>query len=389
MSISTAVSAISAVTLASSLLSMLGSGFMLICYLILPLRYHFRHILILNLGIADFLNALNGSVGGLYILLRKEPLKAGHACVLNGFVEQVTVQATDTAILVIAIVTVYTLTMDGPMSAALERRRGYGPIILICLAVWTLPFTTGLLALGMNWYAPASGNWCWIEEKPAYLRYALTHGWRFFFIIIEVCLYAYLHIWLRRHYQRLIKMQGAALPNTSPIEVTITTTTSRFATSEGESENTQIEVETPLPSPIEVYEDKTSGTKSTECKVYDQRTGTTPCLPSLVQNSPASPDSWTFSRLVGLRGTRSSRLSHDPQYRAIRKILLLNAYPLAYIILWIPGIINRSLEATGHMNTVVEILQASTQLVGLANALTYGWNEKVSKQLRKKFGMRP
>ena len=30
---------------------------------------------------------------------------------------------------------------------------------------------------------------CWIEAKPVYLRYVLTHGWRFLFIIIEVCFY--------------------------------------------------------------------------------------------------------------------------------------------------------------------------------------------------------
>jgi hypothetical protein len=62
----------------------------------------------------------------------------------------------------------------------------------------------GLLALGMGWYAPATGNWyiaipsikistgltlahrCWIKAEPVYLRYVLTHGWRFMFIAIEV-----------------------------------------------------------------------------------------------------------------------------------------------------------------------------------------------------------
>ena len=66
-------------------------------------------------------------------------------------------------------------------------------------------------------------------------------------------------------------------------------------------------------------------------------------------------------------------------------MLLLNSYPLAYIILWIPGIANRLIEATGNKSTVMQLMQASTQLVGLANALTYGWNEKVSSQVREYF----
>jgi hypothetical protein len=62
----------------------------------------------------------------------------------------------------------------------------------------------------MNWYGPVSGNWCvshlltegsgsngcinrcWLVEKPAYMRYVLTHMWRFLFIFLEIGLYTYL-----------------------------------------------------------------------------------------------------------------------------------------------------------------------------------------------------
>ena len=43
---------ISAVTLTASSLSVIGSGFILICYTILPLKHHIRHVLILNLAVA-------------------------------------------------------------------------------------------------------------------------------------------------------------------------------------------------------------------------------------------------------------------------------------------------------------------------------------------------
>ena len=84
----------------------------------------------------------------------------------------------------------------------------------------------------------------------------------------------------------------------------------------------------------------------------------------------------------------SSAFSPDARYQAIQRVLLLNAYPLAYIILWLPGIANRLIEATGRECTATQFLQATTQLVGLANALTYGWNEKVAKQLRERFSKR-
>lgn len=52
----------------------------------------------------------------------------------------------------------------------------------------------------------------------------------------------------------------------------------------------------------------------------------------------------------------------------IQKLLLLNAYPIGYIILWIPGIANRFVELSGHRVRGLAIAQASTQFVGLANA---------------------
>lgn len=61
-------------------------------------------------------------------------------------------------------------------------------------------------------------------------------------------------------------------------------------------------------------------------------------------------------------------------------MLLLNAYPIAYVILWIPGILNRILELSGGESRVLRILQSSTQYVGLANAVTYGYNEGIKRQ---------
>jgi hypothetical protein len=69
--------------------------------------------------------------------------------------------------------------------------------------------------------------------------------------------------------------------------------------------------------------------------------------------------------------------------REIKKMLLLNAYPMLYIILWTPGIINRLMEAAGHKSRVLTIMQCTTQFVGLANAITYGFNEHLRKSVMK------
>ncbi|KAF8337207.1 G protein-coupled glucose receptor regulating Gpa2-domain-containing protein [Amanita rubescens] len=369
--------AATAVTLGCSLLSVVGSGFILVCYSILPLQHHFRHILIINLAIADFLNSLNGSVGGIIILATRKHLEAGRACLFNGFVSQVTVQGTDTSILVIAIATVYTLTGRGAVSSVPEQRWRYGQIFLICVSVWALPFFTGFLALGMGRYAPASGNWCWIDAKPVYLRYVLTHGWRYLFIITEICLYIFLHFWLRQHYRSLMKLQRTSL--TAPVAITIEPNASMAAPGE-KSAVSHIEFARPTSTSQEMSSLNSPATTYAQGSQYNLP------APAPTTFPPSAKSFNTIGNVTGLRGSKSSRtLSSNPQYQAIQRVLLLNAYPLAYIILWIPGIANRLIEATGHSSSVMQILQASTQLVGLANALTYGWNERVAKQLKERF----
>ena len=72
-------------------------------------------------------------------------------------------------------------------------------------------------------------------------------------------------------------------------------------------------------------------------------------------------------------------------YSKVQRKFFRNAYPLAFIILWLPAIANRLIEATGHSSTIMQFLQVTRQLVGLANAWTFGWNERVAKQLLEKF----
>lgn len=84
-------------------------------------------------------------------------------------------------------------------------------------------------------------------------------------------------------------------------------------------------------------------------------------------------------------GTTPQRNGASPRdlEREIKRMLLLNAYPVLYIILWLPGILNRLVEASGHSSYPLAILQCSTQYIGLANAITYGFNEHLKMTVRR------
>ena len=189
-------------TLVGSLSSFLGAGFILICYMILPQKRHFRHALIINLAVADFINATNNSVSGLWIVILHRKIQNGPACVANGFIGQLSVQATDCSILMIAVITMLFLKQASAAQDATMRLK-----VLLCAATWVLPATTAFIALGMHLYHPVAGNWCWIQQKPTYLRYVLTHMWRFVVIAASTGIYIYIYICLQRHF-RNVKVIG-------------------------------------------------------------------------------------------------------------------------------------------------------------------------------------
>ena len=61
-----------------------------------------------------------------------------------------------------------------------------------------------------------------------------------------------------------------------------------------------------------------------------------------------------------------------------------NAYPTLYVLLWIPGIVNRLMEATGKTPSnprAVAALQSTSQFVGFANALTFGVNATMRRRI--------
>ncbi|PBK85567.1 hypothetical protein ARMGADRAFT_1087438 [Armillaria gallica] len=321
-------------------LSVLGSGFIILCYVFLPLKKHYRHFLILNLAIADvhetrpyFINAMDNVVSGV-VVLTTGPLSRTPACIANGFIEQLSVQATDTSIFAISIVTIMIVTASNGSSWSVKSKKNKERFItVVCGCTWVLPILTSFIALGKDYYTAVSGNWCWLTPEPVYVRYVLTHGWRIMFIFIEIGLYMYLYVHLRRR----VKDLNIGLP-------WITTCSGMNLRNGFDDLERSSEIHAP---PINIT-----------------------CSQSL---KPSFETQYHPSSVI----------TFHPHYRQkhLSKILLLNAYPIAYIVLWIPGLCNRLVEASGHTSRVLQILQASTQFVGFANALTYGWNERVAKSV--------
>ncbi|CAG5174210.1 uncharacterized protein ALTATR162_LOCUS7747 [Alternaria atra] len=186
-------------TLVGSLLSCVATSCVLISYIVYADQQRsFRHALVLNLALAEFINSLNNSTSGIYAVANNGSITAGPACSLNGWVGQWSVQAADFSILAIAIITLLTITRKTYMPNASLLSK-----VLICASVWVVPTITSTTAAGLKELKPVSGNWCWISGKRTDLRYALGHGWRFSIIFGTVGIYVYVWIYMRRHFIQL------------------------------------------------------------------------------------------------------------------------------------------------------------------------------------------
>lgn len=175
---------------------------------------------------------------------------------------------------------------------------------------------------------PVGNNWCWIAADRTDLRYALTHGWRLAVFFITVLIYAYIYWYFQRHMKSMLI---------------------------DEPENESEEV----------------GTQPYISNTCTKKTRLQSTLPNISKRNMTRYTSFANDEIR----QRSQKME-----REVRRMLLLNGYPMLYVILWIPGIASRFLQTSGNNaaanSRVLMGLQVSTQFVGLANAITYGWNKQ-------------
>lgn len=211
----------------------------------------------------------------------------------------------------------------------------------------------GFIALSHDLYHPVSGNWCWIQARPSYWRYVLTHMWRFAFIILCTGIYVYIFIYLRRHFKKLQLFETLNRPKTQHDSA---------------------------------KETEEMGSLSSNNQRAASGRGSRDVL--ILPSSSSSRDIIPRHASLPVKSAAQNGNNPDAREARIKKILLLNSYPIMYIILWIPGIVNRIVEATGRSSRVLQLLQTSTTFIGLVNAITYGLTENVLEKLKKRFRRR-
>ncbi|KAG9604387.1 hypothetical protein KCU77_g1079, partial [Aureobasidium melanogenum] len=385
-------------TLAASILSCTAT-FAALCYVVFTRRRSqesLRHALVINLLTAEFINSTNNSVSGVISLMHAGDLKAGSSCTANGFLGQFSVQvsllrsfgklavAIDLGVLSIAISTlalVYSPTHDCKQSLLFR--------CIACGLVWLIGLTTSCIILGLQAFGPVSGNWCWIKEDRLALRYGLAHGWRFGVILgiiaIYICIARKLcrqYSWLRRHTYRgdfEITTGSTDAGQTTPVKREFVTPEhplkygplgcagNNIGMSEivNVSDGPRREKSLPIPTAHVGFDGQCIAT------IHDHKQTQSLLELKSVQifDTEASPQ------------PLQPAFFEDPR---IQVVVQMTAYPLLYVLLWIPGIVNRGIEASGRTSITLQYLQASTQLIGLADTIIFAIQQRNRKRIYRR-----
>lgn len=387
---------------------------------------------------AEWINTLNNTISGS-IYLRDKALYPGTGCTINGVVGQLSVQAADFSILVIAVVTLLTVTRTTYLPAASTMKK-----VGICLSVWIVPIITTSIATSQGAMGPVSGNWCWIMSTRTDLRYALTHGWRIAIIFCTAGIYIFIWWFMHRHFRSLASTTDASMstknswmsrrrgfkkmkdangrPLPDPADEDAGQTTE--LTMMSKSRISRIGDDWELSAPEAAYigdEDVERGDAEEAGQRAKQRRDSTRSDDESDDESddddddddededPATNGGPPRVRIAETQSYKShperggkgnseqfdATRTTDSEFptrretrhmeREIKRVLLLNAYPIMYVLLWIPGLTNRIMEASGNKSDsrVLAALQASSQFVGLANALTYGFNAALRTKVKR------
>ncbi|KAK2471067.1 hypothetical protein H9L39_17298 [Fusarium oxysporum f. sp. albedinis] len=225
----------------------------------------------------------------------------------------------------------------------------------------TLTVLQGFTALGLQAYGPVGGNWCWIQAKYPILRWSLSFGWRLCIFFLVMGIYTTVYFQLKRTFGRF----GVSRASSDGTNITTTDTAlhNQHAT-------------TPAWPPIMKV---SSLTVAYELGTVNDAASSSPTAPMSNQAhcySNPEPDSSNASA-AAIRQPAWNRASPN-----LRRMMLLNGYPLGYLILWTPGVVNRFIEIKGKSPPWLVALLASTQYIGLVHAITYGYNEQFRRSIQ-------
>lgn len=333
----------------------------------------------------DFIYGLGNTISGAVFLTKgRTPSPTSEpdtACLVSGWFSQSNAQAVDFNILIISIVVLLSIVKKDAVAQLQTKWQ-----VLICIAAWIPGFITGKISplhrkpgfhdtsnpadrnlagtigLTLNSYGYVSGNWCWVKRGRLDLRYGLSHGPRIAIFVITIAIYTYIYLTLKRVFKTLRS-------------VTATT-------------DTRTAHDNPMPGQSD--QDNDQKILIAHSVLVSHELQDMPRTPDAGEGSDgfnsAEPTTHSTVTVQGTAGNDSTRFENSrmPAAPNLKKMLLMNGYPLAYIILWIPGIANRLAESVGQSPRWLNALQASTQYIGLVNAVTYGMSEQMRQGVWKK-----
>ncbi|RAH53370.1 hypothetical protein BO85DRAFT_381590 [Aspergillus piperis CBS 112811] len=204
---------LSQIILVVSVVSMVGSGWIIISFLFIPSLRTFRHQLILGLGISEFLAASNVVVpAGLNtsgIEIWNPSLKT--FCSFSGLMAQtflVQILLADYWILSIAICT-HLILMDYVHAASWVQNH---KAALWCIP-WGLSILWAVLGLVIVGYGYA-GGWCWFTSDRVRLFVNFIPRWTI--ILVILCIYTRICVFLYRSHKALSSDQEVTLQTPHP-----------------------------------------------------------------------------------------------------------------------------------------------------------------------------
>jgi len=239
--------------------------------------------------------------------------------------------------------------------------------------------TAGCIALGLQAFGPVSGNWCWIKRDRLALRYGLGHGWRFSVILGIFVIYVCIIKKLRRQYswRRRYTYGGHARINTESTDVGQSSAKREFVIPEPSLDHGLL---------------RYGGNMFGRSKIVNLSEGPqsdgllaapTAHVRSDGQYTATIHDHKLAQSLLRIESvqksdTRANR-SLQPAFKddRIRIVAQMTVYPTLYVLLWIPGIVNRGVEASGRTSVALQYLQAGAQLIGLADAIVFAAQQKI------------
>ncbi|KAK6346367.1 hypothetical protein TWF730_010693 [Orbilia blumenaviensis] len=341
------------VVVAGSVLSIVGSLYMILGFFFLRECRSFRHKLILGLAVSDLLLALNFFIPSLSMITGRGVTSPsnGNFCSASGFLMQLFFAQIDVWQITIALITL--LMLSGP-SMILKWTREH------VWAVWVFPWLISLIAafFGFGFWDYADvGGFCWLGSRNIRLYFNYIPRW----IVIFACLVIYIAVYrLILHARRRAKIQktyrGRGVDRAPQAQAASPT----------------IYQESEKINPDEISSASTDSSRSGSATEFPQ---------TMTVHDPA---------VAGQIHSATERAHEEAeQQKQVRKIAIqMISYPLAYAVLWtIPTIVMIIQVARGGEGVSIHVEGLAKMLLvfnGFVDAHVYGFNERTAMGWRQR-----